>query len=273
MRLLYVALTRARTWLIVAGAGRPEKPNGEGWYTLVQEAMTSLGADFGPDGETLVLAQNWQDAVAAPPDTPAPSGSWAPAAISATRRIETRAPSSLGGAHVLPGTEPDAEATRRGEAIHRLLEILGTTPATDRAARAAQLLPGAPDLAELLAEAVAVLDASDLARVFAPGTLAEVDVSAPLSAVDGERILGRIDRLVIGETEVLAIDFKSNRAVPGRPEETPEGILRQMGAYRAALAAIWPDRRAATAILWTRTATLMPLPDALVDAALARARP
>ncbi len=66
MRLLYVALTRARTWLIVAGAGRPEKPHGDGWYTLVQEAMTSLGADTGPDGETLVLARNWQDAVAAP---------------------------------------------------------------------------------------------------------------------------------------------------------------------------------------------------------------
>jgi ATP-dependent helicase/nuclease subunit A len=46
-----------------------------------------------------------------------------------------------------------------------------------------------------------------------------------------------------------------------------------MGAYRAALMAIWPDRQVGTAILWTRTATLMPLPDALVDAALARARP
>jgi ATP-dependent helicase/nuclease subunit A len=151
--------------------------------------------------------------------------------------------------------------------------MLGTTPATDRAARAARLLPATPDLADLLAEAVAVLDAPSLAHVFAPGTLAEVDVAAPLAAFDSARILGRIDRLVIGETEVLAIDFKSNRAVPDRPEETPEGILRQRGAYRAALAAIWPDRRAATANLWTRTATLMPLPAALVEAALARARP
>ena len=51
----------------------------------------------------------------------------------------------------------------------------------------------------------------------------------------------------------------------------PEGILRQMGAYRAALAAIWPGRRVETAILWTRTARLMPLPGPLVAAALARA--
>ena len=51
----------------------------------------------------------------------------------------------------------------------------------------------------------------------------------------------------------------------------PEGILRQMGAYRAALAQIWPGRTVETAILWTRTARLMPLPGPLVAAALARA--
>ena len=84
-------------------------------------------------------------------------------------------------------------------------------------------------------------------------------------------LVGRIDRLVIEPDRVLAVDFKSHRDVPVRPEDVPEGILRQMGAYRAALAAIWPGRRAETAILWTRTARLMPLPAALVDAALARA--
>ncbi len=44
-----------------------------------------------------------------------------------------------------------------------------------------------------------------------------------------------------------------------------------MGAYAAALAAIWPGRRIETAMLWTRTARLMPLPPALTAAALARA--
>ena len=48
-------------------------------------------------------------------------------------------------------------------------------------------------------------------------------------------------------------------------------LLRQMGAYAHALALLYPDRRIDTALLWTRTATLMPLPHALVSAALARA--
>jgi len=78
--------------------------------------------------------------------------------------------------------------------------------------------------------------------------------------------------MVVAEDHVLAIDFKSNRIVPEDPEAVPEAILRQMGAYRAALAAIWPERRAETAIVWTRNAQLMRLPDPLVVAALERAR-
>ena len=44
-----------------------------------------------------------------------------------------------------------------------------------------------------------------------------------------------------------------------------------MGAYRAALAPIWPGRTVEIAILWTRTARLMPVPPAFADAAFSRA--
>jgi ATP-dependent helicase/nuclease subunit A len=259
--------------LIAAGPATPPTPGDDGWYTLVEEAVESLGPDLGPDGETRVLAHNWRDAVAAPAGAPAPRVDWTPAPGITAPAPRTLSPSDLGGGHVLPGTEADADATRRGEALHHLLERLHPVPPAERAAEAARLLPDWPYPGALLAEAAAVLDAPGLAHVFAPGTLAEVDVTAPLAALGGARILGRIDRLVIGADEVLAVDFKSNRAVPDRPEDVPEGILRQMGAYRAALAGVWPDRRVATAILWTRTATLMPLPDTLVVAALARGRP
>jgi ATP-dependent helicase/nuclease subunit A len=59
--------------------------------------------------------------------------------------------------------------------------------------------------------------------------------------------------------------------VPPSPGATPEAILRQMGAYAAALAPVWPGRRIETAVLWTRTRTLALLPPALTAAALARA--
>jgi ATP-dependent helicase/nuclease subunit A len=170
---------------------------------------------------------------------------------------------------VLPGTEPDAAARRRGDAIHLLLERLHGLAPEVQAAAGARLLPGWAEQTELVAEARAVLDAPGLADAFAEGTLAEVEISSPLPG--GGRLLGRIDRLIVRENGVLALDFKSNRIVPASPAEVPEGILRQMGAYRAGLRAIWPHTQVTTAIVWTRTATLMKLPDALVDAAFARA--
>jgi ATP-dependent helicase/nuclease subunit A len=50
----------------------------------------------------------------------------------------------------------------------------------------------------------------------------------------------------------------------------PEGLLRQMGAYAAALAQIWPGRCIETGLVWTATQEIMMLPHDLVSAALAR---
>jgi ATP-dependent helicase/nuclease subunit A len=284
-RLLYVGLTRAKSWLIVCGAGTlasPESTSGEAWHDLVREAIEPLGPtrEPGPHGDTLALTHNWPAAPAAgartAPAAEPPLPGWArrPARVPATAQ-RPLSPSGLGGVHVLAG-EPtylltEDEAKARGTALHRLLEHLHRHPPADRPALAARLLPDNPGLPALLAEASAVLDAPALAFLFAPGTLAEVDIAAPLAALGGGRILGRIDRLVVGPDRVLAVDFKSHQAVPATPEAVPEGILRQMGAYHAALALVWPGRRVETAILWTRTALLMPLPAPLVAAALARA--
>ena len=86
-------------------------------------------------------------------------------------------------------------------------------------------------------------------------------------------MFGTIDRLVIEADRVCAIDFKTNSFVPEAAHETPEGLLRQMGAYASALEQIFPGRKIETAILWTRTATLMPLPHEVVTQALVRATP
>ncbi len=134
-------------------------------------------------------------------------------------------------------------------------------------------MPGPPELAALLDEARAVIAAPDLAQVFALPEGAEVfqelALAAPLPGIG--MLHGKIDRLVITENRVLAVDYKSNRDVPATPEAVPLGILRQMAAYRAALAQLWPGLRVETAVLWTATRSLMALPDAVLDRAMARA--
>ena len=95
----------------------------------------------------------------------------------------------------------------------------------------------------------------------------EVPVTADLSALHGRRIHGVIDRLVITDDEILAVDFKTNAVVPNHPRQVPDGLLRQMGAYAQALEQVFPNCKIRTALLWTSTASLMHLPhDLVIDA-------
>jgi ATP-dependent helicase/nuclease subunit A len=104
--------------------------------------------------------------------------------------------------------------------------------------------------------------------LFGAGALAEVDITANLSTLDGQRIHGSIDRLIFEEGAIYCIDFKTNKTVPNSPAETPEGLLRQMGAYVEALEQIYPDHKVFPQILWTQTGYLMDLPRDLVISAL-----
>ncbi len=293
-RLLYVAMTRAEKWLIVAAAGQTGDGD-DSWYAQVQDGLTRAGATRAPfdldgqgptEGLTLTSPQ-WGTLRpgAAPPPTvqtipvlPAYLDRPAPAA---PPRLTARSPSDLGGAKALSGADGDTTdvALARGTVLHALLEHLAALPPDTRmlagqaflddTLRDADLAAAAPLGPEILAEAFAILNAPALAPLFAAGTLAEVPISAEIPGLG--RIHGVIDRLIVKPDTVLAVDFKSNRTVPENPADTPEAILRQMGAYAAALAQIYPGRRIETAIVWTKTAERMDLQHSDVIAALARA--
>jgi ATP-dependent helicase/nuclease subunit A len=165
------------------------------------------------------------------------------------------------------------EALARGTRLHRLLEELPRHDPAGWPATAAALDPHADGDEGELAEAAAILGDPALAPLFAPGTLAEVPVAAALPQLGGQRIAGSIDRLVVEGGRILAVDFKSNTLIPDRAEDIPEGLLRQMGAYAAALALVFPGREIETALLWTRAPRLMTVPPGLAAAALVRAAP
>ncbi|WP_135450076.1 double-strand break repair helicase AddA [Tabrizicola caldifontis] len=270
LRLLYVAMTRARCWLVAAVAGEVRQE--DSWYSLIRDGVERAIATDAGEGirrhafgdwplpvrkaEPRVEEQTLPDWLARPAP-PAPAG---PPVLS---------PSDLGGAKALPGEAAldSEEAKRRGTALHLLLERLPCLPRADWPAHAAGLI--GPDLAAaLLAEARTVLDHPDLSPLFSPDTLAEVAVSGDWN---GARLVGTIDRLIVAPDRVRVIDYKSNALIPDHPDLVPEGILRQLGAYAHLLAQVYPDRPIETAILWTRAPRLMPLDPGIVSAALARA--
>ena len=71
------------------------------------------------------------------------------------------------------------------------------------------------------------------------------------------------------ESEVLIVDFKTNHAPPGRPDEAPRGYVRQLALYRAVLAKLYPQRPVRAALLWTETAELMEISAPALEAELA----
>ncbi|MGH1446023.1 MAG: double-strand break repair helicase AddA [Cognatishimia sp.] len=284
LRLLYVAMTRAEKWLIVAAAGDLDKA-GDSWYQIVEAGMKSAGAtpcDF-RFGEGLRYSHgDWSGPVeegeaAADKDMPdlAPYF-WKPAPV-VEPALETLSPSDLGGAKALAGEAglDEEAAKKRGRQIHLLLEHLPNLPTDRWQEYAPKILEngGDPDddgWPSLLQEAKKVLQSTDLKGIFAAETLAEVSLTAELA---DRRLHGTVDRLIVTDDEIIAIDFKTNAVAPTRPEQVPEGLLRQMGAYAHALAQIYPRRRISTALLWTKTAELMPLPHELVTTALRNVYP
>lgn len=116
---------------------------------------------------------------------------------------------------------------------------------------------------DIAGEVLAILGDPAFAPVFRPDALVE----APLAGRVGARlVVGQVDRLIVNDTAVLVVDYKTNRPPPERAEDTDPAYLEQMALYRALLQQIFPDRPVQAALLWTYAPRLMPLPAALLDA-------
>lgn len=300
-RLLYVAMTRARDHLIICGAHAGSGREGyadPSWWSWISTALTSgtatslrplaqVGTDPAPAamvwGELPPAASG--EALASParprptvPDwidrTPRDPGR-------ATRRIAPSALGQIGAARpVIAPTGPEAAARlRRGTLIHRLLQWLPALEPGARREAAQRYLAvegrGLPDgmEGEIVASVLAVLDHPDLAALFGPGSRAEATLAGRGPGLpEGLWVAGTVDRLVVTETEVLIVDYKTSRMAPARPEDVDPSFVAQMAAYRTVARAAWPNHAVRCALVWTDGPSLMMLPDGLMDEALARLR-
>ncbi len=283
-------LTRARDRLVVAGriAATDDPDKAAGWYGAVREAFESPdlaqgvrpmtfgaleGRRFGPDPERgAPSAPSAADAAPAPAWLARPAPTEPPALAYAS-------PSHLAEAGKGPAPSPLASVGglgrfRRGDLVHRLLQLLPDIAPERRAAAARSLLAREADLTdaqreEMAAAAMAVLTDARFAAVFGPGSRAEVAIAGSAPGLpDGLAVSGRIDRLVVEPDRVLVVDYKTNRPSPDRIEDADRAYIVQMAVYSAVLAAIFPGRRIEAALVWTDGPKLMPVPENLVAEAL-----
>lgn len=258
MRLLYVALTRAKERLYIGGVhGRNYKPEAS-WYGHIKEAVEDR-KDWQEEGENLVLHHASQFPIAlkeADEETEAEESALPNWML--TNAVKEQAESVLQasdpvkkeGALEKLKNQPSVDIYKRGKIVHKLLEVLPTFAEDEREFRGeAYLDVAAVDMSErqrekMLTAALNVIQ--NHPELFSENSRAEVSLSA--EDASGKRIEGVADRLVITENEVWVVDYKTNADVPS---EVPEVYRKQLGIYRKALARIFPNHEIKAAILWT----------------------
>ncbi len=236
---LYVAMTRAREWLVFSRTEPHRGASGRSWWQRVAACTERWTPDAGlasatdPDGEEATPR-----ALAAP--GPGPVAAPASARVAVLPELQWQAQP------VAPRLAADVAAARLGQAVHRVLEWAGRpglpAAALDLAAagRAAAAEFGLPPAAALRVPQIAgvILASPACARFFGGAALRWAGTEVPVAS-QGESL--RIDRLVAlaeGAGSGLTwwvLDYKLH----GTPAELP-AYREQLQRYVAAVQALQP---------------------------------
>ncbi|MDP6567849.1 MAG: double-strand break repair helicase AddA [Alphaproteobacteria bacterium] len=272
-RLFYVALTRAADRLYICGfEGKRGRPEGC-WHDLAWRALAGIAEPFshesGEGGLRLAEPPRRSPSAAEAADGLPPAGpppDWlgrAPAPEpTPPRPLAPSRPDGEGPAVRSPLADDGRRRHQRGLHIHRLLQSLPDLPENERETAAGRYLAlpahglEAAQVAEILAETLAVLADPGFRAIFGPGSRAEVALSGLLA---GRAVTGQVDRLLVADSEVLVVDYKSNRPAPTEVTEVSSVYVRQMAVYDALLRRIYPEKTIRCALLWTDGPRLMPL--------------
>ena len=274
MRLLYVALTRAADRLMVGGVMPKARKDGADprpvncWHRIVEQAMIPIGAPgeghmalrYGSRED--VRPRRLKDKIELP-FTVVPEWAKQPAPPEA-RPPRPLAPSAIAvdDESAPPPSEAMRAAALRGTWIHQLLERLPAVEASARPAVAHRWLQrsaGLSDAAvrhEIVEQVCGILSDSRFSGLFGPSSLGEAPLAATLP--DGRVIAGTVDRLLVEESRISVIDFKTGK-VPATESFIPNAHRAQMTAYAEALQVIFPGRAISAALLYTAGPKLIEL--------------
>ncbi len=256
-RLLYVAVTRAKDRLYIAGyeTGRPSLSNN--WHEMISSAipgydaktkiiLTSEQTKQIPEKKEIEtfkeekVLPNWFFKEA--PEEPMP-----PKPLSPSKMKNEEPPQAS------PLTPQQEQAMRRGTYIHRLLQVLPDMSPKERTTFLKDL-----QLKEFEAplNLLDLFNNQNLKKLFSSNSLSEVPI---VGTVNGLVISGQIDRLVILPDEVLIVDFKTNTNPPKQLSDVPPLYIEQMNAYKCLLKNLFQSKKIRSFLLWTTTMELMEL--------------
>ncbi|MCO6386908.1 double-strand break repair helicase AddA [Aliihoeflea sp. 40Bstr573] len=300
-RLLYVGMTRAEDRLVVCGYHGKRAPADLTWHRMVSEALNDSEhsraephpvsgdeiivyretprrpmavemIEAGPPVEAPALPATLRAPVPAPPVLPRPL---APSGVGAVIEAANE-PIESQGSPIFAADAGPSRALERGSAIHRLLQSLPDVAEDEREASARRYLDrlgegwNSQERDGMWSQIAAILGDEAFAGVFASGSRAEVSIMGRVTVGGAERaVSGKIDRLVVTDSDVLIIDYKTNRPPPRSLGDVPPGYVAQLALYRALLQPLYPNRQIRAALLFTEAPVLIHVPGEDMDASLA----
>ncbi len=249
-RLLYVAMTRACDELYICGWKGEKKLSDDCWYQTIEAGLrphvTGEELRFGAphqyrDLEVEPLQEEGELAAWMTTNPPIERND---RVHSLTRLIARRGPEAR---------NYDPVNARRGIAIHHLLQELPDIAPDKReafASRKAQRTGLKTEEAIALAQ---LINSSELSAFFGRDSSSEAELRGRLS--DGRLVSGRVDRIAILATEILLLDYKSDRKVP-ESLGFDHPYVQQLALYVEILENAYPGRSVKAALLWTQTGRL-----------------
>ncbi len=294
-RLLYVGMTRAADKLVVCGFAGKKEISHEHWHNMVLSSLEDTATEIcDEEGNTLMWRwtkdQNPSEPTKAEAlgtyalaeSAPLPSWLFTPAA----EERPLQRPLSPSGAigiienennvprqYAAPVEQNPAEPfLERGNAIHRLLEVLPDIADEQREAAGLQYLKkklkdwNQQKQEEILASCLRILRNPDYSHLFEGKSRAEVSLTGNIQCQSGPlQIAGQIDRLIISDDHVTILDYKTNQIVPKNYDEVPETYLVQLGLYSELVSQLYPSKEVIAAILWTQKPAFTPIPNEILS--------
>lgn len=265
LRLLYVAMTRAKTELYVCDTTIHTK-NTDNWYTLIKDAIELCEPKIkydkhfkervlyiGEDDETLEnndmndkTEDNVDELIINNIIKNIDTNKFSDSNILNKKGKQIINPSLL---YQQPHTDKVIENTvniNKGKIIHKLLQILPNTAEEERENIMDIMLTDKDYKDEVKNVIYNILNNKEYSFLFSANSQAEVPV---YGLQDDEKIIsGQIDRLSIVDNIVYIIDYKTTNKLPNK---TPENYVKQLYLYKNVIEKIYPDKQIKTYILWT----------------------
>jgi ATP-dependent helicase/nuclease subunit A len=268
LNLLYVAVTRARQYLLVTGSASKTK---SGWYEYIETAMSSLttadssGAYHHTVGRYAGTSLDMESTTETDQRIEVDIRLTRPLVNVASTEHMIAPSLSLQASNDYLHTVHDSDGIRRGIAIHRALDLMSRVPpltaeqARQQIRHESALAGNDSELDTWMDEACRTVNNREFDLIFKPSACRKALNELPVMYQHNRSsVYGVIDRLIIYDDSILLIDYKTHQVEVGAElDKLADTFKNQIALYCTGVAKLWPGKKIKSGLLFTHSARLI----------------